>query len=98
MRRLLAAAVLCMTLSPFTACTQHLSELDMSDPGIRARIQAELKAHPELSLRFLQIDVHMRVAYLAGIVESDEMKQGIGQVVRGVAGVRVVINNLLVQD
>jgi osmotically-inducible protein OsmY len=98
MRRLLAAAVLCVALSPFKACTHRLSELDMSDPGIRARIQAEFKSHPELSLRFLQIDVHMRVAYLAGIVESDEMKRKIGQVVGSVAGVRVVINNLLVQD
>ena len=91
------AAVLALA-GPLTGCTHRLAHLDMSDSGIRARVLAELKGHPELNLRYMQINVHMRVAYLSCMVESEQMKNEIAKVVRRIPGVRHVIVNLLISD
>lgn len=87
-----------LALSGSTGCLQNLAELDMSDPGIRARVQTELKTHPELETSLLQITVHVRTVYLSGLVTSYPMRRQIGDTVRRVAGVQQVVNNLVVQE
>ncbi|MFH1723605.1 MAG: BON domain-containing protein [Elusimicrobiota bacterium] len=79
-------------------CQSRMSGLDLSDPGITARVEAELKARPEISLRYMEINTHMRVVTLSGIARSHEEKRTIAAVVRRVPGVRQVIVNLLVQE
>ena len=74
------------------------SALDMSDPAIRARVLQELKTHAELDLNLLQINVHVRVVYLSGVVPDNRMKRTMEQVVRRVPGVRQVVVNLLIQE
>jgi osmotically-inducible protein OsmY len=81
-----------------TGCVQHLAQLDMSDAGIRARVQTELKTHPELETSLLQVNVHVRIVYLSGIVRSYRMRRRIGETIRRVPGVQQVVNNLVITD
>lgn len=97
-RRTLLLAFVLGLVAPQAGCLRNLAELDMSDAGIRARVQSELAAHPELNVSYMQVNVHVRVVYLSGIVSTNEEKADIAQVVRKVPGVRHVVVNLLVQD
>jgi osmotically-inducible protein OsmY len=99
-RRAVLALLLALP-APFFGfgCSSHnLAKLDMSDPGIRARVLAELKSHPEFNLRYLEVNVNVRAVYLSGMVESDELKRDIQRAVSAIAGVRYVVNNLLVLE
>lgn len=98
MRRRSVALVLLLFLAPFLGCGHGLAKLDMSDPGIRARVLAELKSHPEFNLRYLEVNVHVRAVYLSGMVESDDLKKDIQRTIAGIPGVRYVVNNLLVLE
>jgi osmotically-inducible protein OsmY len=93
-----ALAVFLAAAAVSTGCVHQLAKLDMSDPGIRARVQTELKSHPEFNLRYLEVNVHMRVVYLSGLVESSEIKHDIERSVDRIPGVLHVINNLLVVE
>lgn len=85
----LAACV--STLSP-------LSEADLSDSGIRARLEATLKDHREIDLRYIDMDIHARIVTFSGIVRSPEDKQLIRTLAEETKGVDQVIVNLVIQE
>ncbi|OGR61211.1 MAG: hypothetical protein A2X36_13015 [Elusimicrobia bacterium GWA2_69_24] len=82
----------------FTACGPSLRDMDLSDAGITARVRAELKAHEEINVQYLDVNTHMRAVTLSGIVGSYEEKRQIESVVRRVKGVQAVMANLVIQE
>ena len=89
---LLAAAALAACLP------RPLTEAELSDPNIKARVEAQLRAEPSLDLRYVTIDVHMRVVTISGLVPSWENKVDIDDPARRVRGVDQVMSNLVVQE
>lgn len=97
-----AATVRALTLSLLAsfsiACTAGVKDMDLSDPAIRARVHSQLKSNPEINPRYLNVDCHMGIVTLSGMVESIDQKWAMDRVARRVPGVQQVINNLLVQE
>ena len=95
--RLLAPALIVLTL---TACFRNyqLSEADTSDPGIKARIEAQLRAQKGLDLRYVIVDVYSRVVTVSGQVLNYEDKSTITRIVNSVPGPEQVMINLIVHD
>ncbi|HVE11895.1 MAG TPA: BON domain-containing protein [Elusimicrobiota bacterium] len=82
----------------FSGCASaDRTPVDMSDPAIVARIKAELKSH-RISIRLMDIDVHVGIVTLSGSVESYEQRQEVTRLVNQVAGVRQLLVNLLIQE
>ncbi|MBI5597159.1 MAG: BON domain-containing protein [Elusimicrobia bacterium] len=79
-------------------CRARLSPADLTDPAITARVKATLAGHPELDVRYLQINTHMRIVTISGLIDSFEAKQKVETYVRNVGGVRQVVANLAVQE
>ncbi len=84
--------------SPFAGCIRHTKRIDMSDAAIKARVKIKLKQHPELETGLMSVSVHGRTVYLSGMILTYSMKRRIGPIVRGVRGVRQVVNNLVPQE
>jgi osmotically-inducible protein OsmY len=81
-----------------SACGENLSEADKSDPGIRARVEANLAAHRELDLKFITLDVHSGIVTVSGLVHSWEEKQLVQRVVNQTGGFQQAIFNLAIQE
>jgi len=80
-------------------CFPHqLSEAELSDPGIQARLEERLKAQRSIDLRFVTVDVHDRVVTFSGSVQSWENARHIERIARRLEGVDQVMNNLVIQD
>lgn len=75
-----------------------LSEAEMSDAGIRARLEQSLRAHRKLDLHAVTIDVHMHTVTISGIVPSWEDKRLIERVIRETAGIEHAVVNVVVQE
>lgn len=92
-------AILIVLAAPLLGgCGRNLASLDLSDAAITARVKAELKAHEEIRVNYMDIHTHARAVTLSGIVGSYEMKHRIKNVVRRVPGVRAVMINLVVDE
>lgn len=96
MRRAFAGALL-LALA-LCSCTRTVQEEDLSDPAIKARIEAQLKGRPELDLRYVAVDVHSGIATVSGLVASLEQQRLIDRLVRRTRGVDHILNNLLIQE
>lgn len=94
MRSVLVCAVLAFGLG---GCAHRLSEADLSDPGIKARLESQLRGK-KLDLRYVVIDVHSRIVTLSGMVSSYRDKETLSRVAHGVPGVEQVVVNLIVQE
>ena len=95
-----AVLIFSMLFAPaaaLTGCGQKRA-MDMSDAAIRARILTELKSHADLDLRLLQVNVHVRVVYLSGVLPNPDMRRKLARVVRRVPGVNQVVTNILIQE
>ena len=79
-------------------CRSRMTPAEMTDPAITARVKAVLAGHPELDIRYLQINTHMRIVTISGLIDSFEAKQKVETYVRNVGGVRQVVANLAVQE
>lgn len=93
--RLLTVACLAAALS---ACAENLTEADRSDPGIRARVEANLAAHREIDMRYVTLDVHSGIVTVSGMVHSWEEKRGIERIVNATGGYQQAIFNLAIQE
>lgn len=89
---------LLLALTGASACRSRMTAAELADPAITARVKAVLDGHPELDIRYLDLNTHMRIVTLSGMVESRDSKQRITDLVRRVAGVRQVVVNLAVQE
>lgn len=95
MRRLLAALLAAAT---FAACVRPLSDEELSDPALKARISAALSGRSDLDLRYVSFDVDAGVVTLSGIVADHAQRRDIQHIAARVRGVEHVLNNLVVQE
>ena len=95
--RLLPIA-LAASLSACVATLSPLSEADLSDSGIRARLEATLKNHREIDMRYVTMDIHARIVTFSGIIRTPEEKQLIRTLAEETKGVDQFIVNLVVKD
>lgn len=98
MRFKTACLALLLGLPAASACRARMTAAELADPAITARVKAVLDGHPELDIRYLSLNTHMRIVTVSGMVESRDAKQRIADLVRRVAGVRQVVVNLAVQE
>lgn len=75
-----------------------MTDEDMSDPAIKARIEAVLRGRKDLDLRYVTVDVTVGVATLSGIVPNGEQLRAIRKLAANTRGVDQVLNNLVVQE
>lgn len=95
----LRTASLALLAALFCACAApQLSEADLSDPGIKARMEALLRAHQDLNLRFITVDVHQKMLTISGLADSWEQKVKIERLARNLRGPETVVVNLALQD
>ena len=95
------AALLALAALAFAAagCFPHqLSEAELSDPGIKARLEDRLHAEQSLHLRYVTLDVHQRVVTISGIVPSYDERYEIERIAKRLDGVDQVLVNLVVQE
>jgi len=79
-------------------CLADQQALDMTDPGVKARIEAGLKAQPDLDLRYVTLDVHQGVVTVSGMVVNWDDEKLIERVVKRTRGVDQAIFNLVTQE
>lgn len=93
MRATIAALFLCLA-----ACSAPLNPVDTSDPGILARVKAELKADPDIDVRYVDVNVNAGVVTISGMVESVEQRTMIRRKLGRLRGVKQLIVNVLIQE
>ena len=86
-----------IALSCLAACRSG-QPLDMTDAGIKARIEANLQAQRDIDLRYVTLDVHSKIATVSGLVSTWKEKKRITIIVESTAGVDQVLINLAVQE
>lgn len=100
MRLNLAAAVaFALSLALASGCVStRLSEAELSDPGIQARLDERLKADRSLDLRYVTTEVHDRIVTISGAVPSWENKRDLERLARRLEGVDQVLCNVIIQE
>ena len=93
-----AALLAALALSVTGCFPSQLSDAELSDPGIKARLEERLHADRSLDLRYVQVDVHERVVTLSGLVPSWDQKRDIDRIARRLEGVEQVLVNLAIQE
>jgi osmotically-inducible protein OsmY len=93
---LAAAAALVLALAGCAG--PQLTEAELSDPGIKTRVEERLRAEPNLNIRFISVDAHERVVTVSGLVDTLNDRWRVERLTKGVAGVEQVIVNLACQD
>lgn len=90
---------LCLSAALAAAgCRARLTPAELADPAITARVKAVLDGHPELDIRYLDLNTHMRIVTISGLIDSVESKQRVANLVRRVAGVEQVVLNVAIQE
>ncbi len=95
LRRLALLVLFCVSAA---GCFRNLNEADLSDSGIKARIEQTLASQQDLDLRYVTIDVHSGVVTVSGLVNTPGERQLIGRLVRHIRGVDQLMLNLVVQE
>ena len=98
MRRILQALLVASLALTAAACTRTVQDEDLSDPAVKAHIEAQLRGLPDLDIRYVTIDVNSGVATISGIVPTREQQRTIDRIVRRTRGVDQTLNNLLIQE
>jgi osmotically-inducible protein OsmY len=93
-----AALIGALAAGAGAGCLQNLSALDTSDPAVTARVKAELKAHRDVKVQYLDVSTNMGVVTISGMVDSSETRRKVQKIVYRVPGLKQLILNLLVQD
>lgn len=80
------------------ACIKPLTEAELSDPGIKARVESALREQKNLDLRYIDIDVHQGIVTVSGMADSNEARRLIERLVRRIRGVEQAIVNVAVSE
>lgn len=80
------------------ASFNELTEADLTDPAIKARILHRLKGEEGLNVAKVELDVHIGVVTVSGMVDSYEARERVVYVARRTRGVRHVVANLIVEQ
>lgn len=95
-KALLALAALATTLA---GCfSPALTEGEMTDPGIKSRLEQHLRAHRELDLSKITIDVHSKIVTITGVVPTWQDKKTIEKTVAETAGIEQALINIIVPE
>ncbi|MFA6003209.1 MAG: BON domain-containing protein [Elusimicrobiota bacterium] len=92
----LSACLLLLGLS--AGCTRNLEPVDMTDSGIKARLELSLRSQADLNLRYVTVDVYSGVATISGLVNSQREKDLISRIVRQTRGVDQAAINVVVPE
>ena len=95
MRRAFAALV---TLLALSACRGEVQPVDTSDPGIKARIEAQLRGRDDLDLRYVTVDVVDGAVTVSGMVPTRSQIREIDRLVKRTKGVEAALINLVVNE
>ncbi len=87
-----------LALSAALGACRTMQPLDMSDSGIKARIEANLAAQRDLDLRYVTLDVHSRVATVSGLVNSWDEQRLVSRIVQSTKGVDQAVINLVTRE
>lgn len=98
MRRILHALLAASLALTVAACTRSVQDEDLSDPAVKAHIQAQLHGMADLDMRYVTVDVNSGVVTVSGLVPTREQQRIIGQIVGRTRGVEQVLNNLVIQE
>jgi osmotically-inducible protein OsmY len=93
-RRLAAALLLLAALG----CRGTVQEIDVSDPGIKARIEAQMRGRSDLDLRYVTVDVVDGAVTVSGIVPNMTQIRAINRLVKRTKGVEAALINLVVNE
>lgn len=96
--RPLRAAALLLVVSAVCACRGTTQAIDLSDPGIKARIEASLRGRQDLDLRYVVLDVVDGVATVSGMMPTMTQIREVGRVVKRTKGVDSALINLVVNE
>jgi osmotically-inducible protein OsmY len=96
--KLLSLLALCSCLVVSGCAGPKLTEAELSDPGIKARVEERLKADRTLDLRYVTLAVHNAYVTISGTVPSWENKRDIERTARRVKGVDQVMCNLIITE
>lgn len=92
MTRLVVAVVLLLSITiPLFA-----QKAPVDDGVLTDRVRQRLVSDPEIKGHRIEVDVKKGVVTLTGVVETQRAKQKADKVVKKVAGVKSVVNNLKV--
>lgn len=72
-----------------------LTEGERTDAGIRARLEQQFKAHRELDLHMVTLDVHNHNVTLSGMVNSFQDKRLLERIVAGTPGIEQALVNVI---
>ncbi len=72
--------------------------LDMTDAGVKARIEANLQAQPDLDLRYVSLDVHSGIATVSGMVANWDDEKLVERIVKRTKGVQQAVINLVPKE
>ena len=97
-RRILLTFLAAATLLSTACRTVSSTEDDVSDPAVKARIEAVLRGRKDIDLKYVSVDVIAGVATLSGLVPTSQQVRLIRNLTANVHGVDQVLNNLLVQE
>ncbi len=98
MIRALRAACAAVLLFGAAACAHTMTQVDDSDPAVKARIMLQLQGRTDLDLRYVSVDVNGGVATISGIVPSRDQLYAIDRLVKRTHGVQQTLDNLVVQE
>jgi osmotically-inducible protein OsmY len=97
LKRLVAMLLLSFVVAGCQAMTGRTAGQNIDDSNTTAAVKARLAQDKVSSLTRIDVDTNDGVVSLNGTVESAEQRARAEQIVRGVGGVKRVINNLQVQ-
>lgn len=96
-RLIFALLAACLALTA-AACTRTVQDEDLSDPAVKAHIEAQLRGLADVDLKYVTIDVNSGAATISGLVPTREQMRIIERIVRRTRGVDQTLNNLVIQE
>ena len=97
LRSMLVLVLLVGVTAGCTSMTGKTAGENVDDAKITAEVKTKLAAEKLATLTKVDVDTNRGVVYLRGNVENATVKSRATDIARQVAGVRDVVNNLVVQ-
>lgn len=92
------AAAALVTLLLLSACRGEVQPVDVSDAGIKARIEAQLRGRKDLDVRYVTVDVVDGAVTVSGMVPTRTQLREIDHLVKRTKGVEAALINLVLDE
>lgn len=80
------------------ACRGTEQAIDLSDPAVKARVESAIRGRKDIDVRYVTVDVSAGVVTISGLVPSTEQRDALDRIVKRLAGVETLLDNLAIQD